>query len=352
MDDSIGLDRVSGGEQKRQQERTTTGGTMNRRDILKLGLGAPALAMLPRGRAFAQERFPSRPIRIVVPFPAGANHDVLGRMTAQKLGTLFDQPVIVENKPGAEGAIAAVDVARASPDGHSILLGSSSTHFITPALMDKPTYDPLKAFAQISLFAIQPQCIAVNNEFPARTLSEFIAVVQQNPGKFSYGAVTSSLRLGVELLRQQAGSLDIVTIPYKGSPQALQDLIANRIQIYPSHPGTIANHHKEGRLRILAVYSAQRIKTLPDVPTAVESGLPNLIHSTFNVYCTTAGTPRPIVDQLHKAINATVSDRLFVETLEREGIIPVTDSTPESATAFVQDAVTRLTPLLKAMKTS
>ena len=321
---------------------------MDRRQVLQLGLAATAsLALSP---ARAQETFPSRPLRMVIPFGAGGNNDVLGRLTAQKLGEVLGQTVVVENRAGAEGAVAAMDVARAKPDGHAILFGGSSTHVITPALMDKPTYDPMKDFAQLAVFAIQPQCLAVSNDFPARSLAEFVKVVKANPGKYSYGAVASSLRLGLELLGRESGGLDMVRIPYKSAPQAMQDLFTGRIQIYPSHPTTIANHHKDGRLRILAVYSDARLKVLPEIPTAIEAGIPGFVHSTFSVYCTTAGTPAPILDRLYRAINATVSDPAFVQTLERDGVIPVTDSSPQKAAAFIRAQVERLTPILKTMK--
>ncbi len=323
---------------------------MNRRRVLRLGLAMSASLALARRAARAQNRFPQRPIRLVIPFAAGGNNDVLGRICAQKLGDLLGQTVFIENKAGAEGAIAALDVARAQPDGYSILFGSSSTHVITPALMDKPSYDPLKDFIQLAVFAVQPQCIAVNNEFPAQTLQELVALVKANPGKYSYGAVASSLRVGVELFKREVGGLDFIPIPYKGAPLALQDLIANRIQIYPSHPGTIASHHKAGRLRILAIFNDSRIKSLPDVPTAIEAGIPGLVISTFNLFCTTAGTPQPIVDTLYEAIHTTVSSDEFVRHLEAEGSVPVTDSTPEIATRFIADAAIRLTPLIKTLR--
>jgi tripartite-type tricarboxylate transporter receptor subunit TctC len=322
--------------------------TMDRRRALQLGLAASA--SLAFGQARAQEPYPSRPVRMVIPFGAGGNNDVLGRLTAQKLGELLRQTVVVENRPGAEGAVAALDVARSKPDGHAILFGGSSTHVITPALMEKPTYDPLKDFQQLAVFAVQPQCLAVSNNFPARTLAEFVNEVKANPGKYSYGAVASSLRLGLELLSRQSGGLDMVRIPYKSAPQALQDLFTDRIQIYPSHPTTIANHHRDGRLRILAVYSDERLKVLPDIPTASEAGMPGLVHATFNVYCTAAGTPAPIVERLAQAINVTVSDPEFVQVLERDGVIPVTNSNPQKATAYVRDAVERLTPILQTMR--
>ncbi len=321
---------------------------MNRRRVLQLGTAASAAWALPPARA--EEAFPSRPVRMVIPFGAGGNNDVLGRLTAQKLTDVLGQTVVVENRAGAEGAVAAMDVARAKPDGHAILFGGSSTHVITPALMDKPTYDPVKDFAQLAVFAVQPQCLAVSNDFPARTLAEFIKEVQANPGKYSFGATASSLRLGLELLSRRSGGLDMVRIPYKSAPQAFQDLFTGRIQVYPSHPSTVANHHKQGRLRILAIYSEERLKVLPEIPTAAEAGFPGFTHATFSVYCTTGGTPAPIVDRLHKAIHATVSDPVFVQTLERDGVIPVTDSNPQKATDYIRKEVARLTPVIKSMK--
>ncbi|MCC6888544.1 MAG: tripartite tricarboxylate transporter substrate binding protein [Hyphomicrobiales bacterium] len=321
---------------------------MNRRRALQLGLSATAAALVSPARA--QEPFPSRPVRMVIPFGPGGNNDVLGRLTAQKLSDILGRTVVVENRAGADGALAALDVARAKPDGHAILFGGSSTHMITPALMDKPTYDPVTDFAQLAVFAIQPQCLAVSNGFPARSLREFIREVQGNPGKYSYGGVASSLRLGLELLSRRAGGLDMVRVPYKSAPQALQDLFTDRIQVYPSHPVTIANHHREGRLRILAVYSDARLPVLPDIPTATEAGLSGFTHSTFSLYCTTAGTPPAIIDRLYRAIHAAVSDPAFVQVLERDGGIPVTKSDPQHAAAFIREEIARLSPILNTMK--
>lgn len=321
--------------------------SMNRRSVLKLATAA-SLAFAG-GRAGAN-RFSERPIRLVIPFAAGGNNDVLGRILAQKMGDLLGQTIVIENKAGADGAIAAMDVARAKPDGHSLLFGTSSTHVVTPALMEKPSYDPLNDFAQLTVFAIQPQCIAVNNDLPVSDLRDLVTLVKGTPGKYSYGAVASSLRLGVELLKREVGGLDLVAVPYKGAPLALQDLMADRIQIYPSHPGTIAQLHNAGRLRILAIFNDVRIKSLPEVPTAIEAGFPKLVISTFNLFCTTAGTPRTVIKTLYDAIQATVSSDEFIAHLEREGSVPVTDSTPEKATRFVAEASARLTPLIKTLR--
>ena len=323
---------------------------MDRRSLLRLGLATSAAFALRAPRAHAQRGFPERPLRLVVPYPVGGPYDILGRMYAQKVGEILGQPMIVENKPGGETSIGAADVAHAKPDGYSLLLGGSPTHVYTPAIMAKPPYDPLKDLAQLAVTGIEATCITVSSNFAAKTLQDLTAMVKANPDKYSYGDTAPSVQLAAELYKLRSGGLDIVGIPYGGFAPALRDLLGGRIHMLPAIVGSVANYHQQGTLRILAVLAEKRLASLPDVPTAIEAGLPDLVLWTFAILCTTAGTPKPIIDRLYQATHKVLSDREFVKFQQARGIEPVTDSTPESATQFVLDQIARLTPLINSLR--
>jgi len=320
---------------------------MDRRSILRLGLGtSAALAFGAR----AQRGFPERPLRLVVPFPAGGPYDVIGRMYARKIGDVLGQPMIVENRPGGETSIGAADVAHARPDGYSLLFGGAPTHVFAPLIMAKPAYDPVKDFAQLAVTGIEPLCITVNSKFPARTLQDLAAMAKEKPGKYNYGDTAPSAQLAAELYKMHAGRLDIIGVPYKGFTPALQDLLAGHIQVLPGLVGSVSNYHQQGALRMLAVFAEKRLASLPDVPTAIEAGFPGLVLLTFALLCTSAGTPKPIVDQLYQATHKVLNDQEFVKFQQARGIEPVTDSTPETATQFVLDQIARLTPLINSLR--
>jgi len=322
---------------------------MNRRRLLQYGAATSAAFAWGRSRSFAQAGFPERPIKLVVPFPAGGPDDLIGRTFAQRAGELLGQPMIVENKPGAATAIGAADVANAKPDGYTLLLGGSPTHVVTPA-MQTTTYDPVKDFTQLAITGIQPYCFSVAAQFLAKTLGDLIRMAKEAPGKLNYADTSTSIRLAAELLKLRAGNLDIVNVPYRGFAPALQDLLGGRIQLMPSTAGAVWKHHQQGVLRVLAVTSETRAASLPDVPTAIESGVPDLKLATFNVLSTAAATPGPIINRLYQAAHQVLGERAFLEFQRSIGIEPVTDSTPESAAKFIKEQVEVLTPLIIATK--
>lgn len=323
---------------------------MDRRTLLRLGLASSATLAFGALEARAQTGFPERPLRLVVPFPAGGPYDVVGRMYAKKMGDVLGQPMIVENKAGGETTIAAADVARARPDGYSVLFGGAPTHVYAPVILPNPPYDPVKDFTQLAVTGIETFCITVNSKFPAKTLQELGAMAKANPGKYNYGDTASSAQLSAELYKFHAGRLDIVGVPYKGFAPALKDLLGDNIQVLPALVGSVSNYHRQGSLRILAVLSEKRLASVPDVPTAIEAGLPGLVLWTFGLLCTTAGTPAPIIERLYQATHKVLSDEEFISFQRARGIEPVTDSTPESAAQFVRDQITRLTPLIKSLR--
>jgi tripartite-type tricarboxylate transporter receptor subunit TctC len=301
--------------------------------------------------ASAQEKFPERPVRLVVPFAPGGETDLIGRMWAQKVAPHLGAAVVVDNRPGAGGAVGATEVARAKPDGYTLLAGTTTTQVINPAASANPPYDALKDFAAIGILSTTPTCIVANPALPATTLQELIALVRAHPGKYSYGSAGQGTvtNLTGELFRRLAGGLDMVHIPYKGGGPAMQDLIAGHIPVLtPILSSTVIGHHRAGRARILAINSEARVKAAPDVPTAIESGLPDMKVVVFNAVFAPAGTPRAVIDALVQATAKAKADPGFAADLERAGAEMVRDSSPESATRFVRDEAARWTPIVRA----
>src|SRR5262245_21939580 len=323
---------------------------MDRRRLLQLCLATPAVLALGRPQASAQRGFPERLLRIVVPFPPGGPDDLIARTYAQTAGDLLGQPIVVENKAGGEASIAAVDVARAAPDGSSFLLGGSPTHVLTPARMPNPPYNAERDFAQIAVVGTQPLCIAVANDSPAKTLQELIAIAKAAPGKLNYAQSSSSVRLGAEMFKIRAGNLDITAVPYRGVAPALQDVLGGRIEVLPAVAGSVSTYHREGVIRVLAVFSDKRVASMPGVPTAEEAGVPDLKVSSFNILCTTAGTPASVIATLYDATRQVLASDAFVKFLQSNGLDPVPGSNPESATRFVREQIAVLTPLIIATK--
>ncbi len=314
-------------------------------------LTAAAVVLAGALGAHAQEKYPDRPIRLVVPFAPGGETDLIGRMWAQKVAPHLGGSIVVDNRPGAGGAVGATEVARAKPDGYTLLAGTTTTQVINPAATANPPYDALKDFVAIGIVSTTPTAIIVNPALPAKTLQELIALARANPGKYSYGSAGQGTitNLTGELFRQLAGGLDLVHIPYKGGGPAMQDLVAGHIPVLtPILSSTVIGHHRAGRARILAINSEARLKAAPDIPTAIESGLPDMKVVVFNAVFAPAGTPRAVVDALVQATAKAKADPGFAVDLERAGAEMVADSTPESATRFIRDEAARWAPIVKA----
>ena len=296
----------------------------------------------------AQSKFPERPLRLVVPFSPGGVNDIIGRRYAQDLSRVLGQNVVVENKGGAAGAIGSSDVARAKPDGYSILIGNTTTHVINQISKPDLGYDALKDFAPIAVIAVVPTGIAVHPSMPVKSLKQLIAFAKANPGKLSYGSAgTGSItNFTGELFKKAAGGLEIVHVPYKGAGPGLADLVAGHIPMYtPTISAAPLSYHKAGRIRLLAVCADKRLQAAPDVPTAIEGGLPELVVYAFNAIYTTAGSPKAAVDRLHQATLKVLGDADFQGFLRKAGAEPVTDSSPEKTTRFLQTEIKRWTPI-------
>src|SRR5262245_33842556 len=318
---------------------------IKRRDFIALGLAA---AVAPVARA--QERYPGRPVRLVIPsVPAGV-HDVIGRAWAERVKTQLGT-IVIDNRGGGGGSIGANDVAHAQPDGYSILLGSTSTHVLVPASMATPPYDPVKDFAAVAVFAYSSTSIVVHPAPPARTLMQLVAYAKANPGKLSYGAagIGSITHLAGELLKQRAGGIEIVMVPYKGIGQGVSDLIGGQIPMFSANAtAQILELHRSGKVRILSVSSADRIKAAPDIPTSIEAGLPGMVaQTTFGIFAP-AGTPRPILERLNQVTQQALADESFQHELLRLGFEPVRDIGPDKAASVFQEELVRWTPILKA----
>jgi tripartite-type tricarboxylate transporter receptor subunit TctC len=322
---------------------------MKRRDVLILGLAA-AIGPWP-GATRAQGKYPERPIRLVVPFAPGGETDLIGRLWAQAVTPHLGGTIIVENKAGAAGAIGSTEVARAKPDGYTLLSGQTTTHVINPIAMSKPPYDPLRDFAPIGIVSTTPTVFLVHPSLPANNLRELAALAKASPGKYSFGSAGAGTitNLTGELFKIQAGGLDIQHVPYKGGAPASQDLIAGHIPIATLIlSSALLAHHRDGRLRILAVNSDVRLKAAPDIPTAIESGIPGMLVQVFNAIFAPAGTPNEIVEALHQATAKAKGEALLRGGLEKAGAELAVDSSPEKAARFIRDEIARWTPVVKA----
>ncbi len=320
---------------------------MNRRDVLRLAGAVFALPLCAR----AQEKYPDRPIRLVVPFAPGGETDIIGRLWAQKVAPQLGGSFVVENKPGAGGAVATAEVARAKPDGYTLLSGTTSTHVINPAAMGNPTYEPVKDFVPIAIVSTTPTSILVHPAMPVQNVQELVALIRANPGKYAYGSAGPGTITNMtgELFKMLAGGLDLTHVPYKGGGPAVQDLIAGHIAVATLIlSSAVLAHHRAGRLRILAVNGETRLKAAPEVPTAIESGMPDLRVVVFNAIFAPAGTPQPIVDALHQATVKAKIEPSFAQDLERAGAEIAADSNPDSAARFIRDEIARWTPIVKA----
>ncbi len=319
---------------------------MNRRNLLKTALASLSAAAWPLSAARA---YPDRTIRLIVPFSPGGATDVAARLWAEKmkphLGT-----IVIENKGGGGGAIGAAEVARSTPDGHTFVFGNTSTQVLIPTIMAKPPYDAIKDFAGVYIVCVSPTSIVVHESVPARTLQELIAYAKANPTKLSYGSAGAGTmtNLSGELFKQLIGVPEITHIPYKGSAPGVGDLASGHIPMMtPNVGGPLLEFHRMGRVRILAIASTQRIKAAPDIPTAIEAGLPGMVAANFNGLFAPAGVPRPILDQITQQTRAIMADDEVQKALIRSGFEPVLDSGPDETNKIVASEIARWTPIIK-----
>jgi tripartite-type tricarboxylate transporter receptor subunit TctC len=264
------------------------------------------LACAGDAAALAAETWPAKPIRLVIPFAAGSATDSAGRLFAQRLGAQLGQTVVVENKAGANGQIAAMAVAGSAPDGYTLFMTTNSTHSANPHLVRQLGYDPLKDFAPIARVGLLPFMLVVDPELPVKTTAEFLAYAKAHPGGLSYGTASTASLVGAETLNAMAG-LDLVRVGYKSSPQAILDLVAGRLQVMVADFTTAMPHVRAGKLRMLAVTTASRSALLPDAPAIAET-LRGFDMTSWNGLFARAGTPAAILARLEKGSLRVLSD--------------------------------------------
>ena len=291
-----------------------------RRRFLYLAAGAAALAAVSR-MARAQT-YPTRPIRLVIPFPPGGAFDAVGRPLADKIKPLLGT-VVVENIGGGGASLGAAAVARARPDGYTILLGGTQTHVNEALLKSRPLYDPVKDLDPIAGVAANVLCIAVHPAVPVQTLAELIAYAKANPGKLSYGhsGVGSIQHLAGELFKSLAGTPEIVQVPYRGTGPVITDLAGGQIPIgLPGVTGQVLELHRSGRMRVLAVTSLTRLVAAPELPTAAELGFPGMTVTGSIGLLAPAGTPIGIIEQIAQASRTAVAEPAYQQMLIEAGI--------------------------------
>ena len=320
-----------------------------RRRFLYLGAGAAALAAVSRiARA---QTYPTRPIRLVIPFPPGGAFDAVGRPLADKIKPLLGT-VVVENIGGGGASLGAAAVARARPDGYTILLGGTQTHVNEALLKSRPLYDPVKDLDPIAGVAANVLCIAVHPAVPVQTLAELIAYAKANPGKLSYGhsGVGSIQHLAGELFKSLAGTPEIVQVPYRGTGPVITDLAGGQIPIgLPGVTGQVLELHRSGRMRVLAVTSLARLVAAPELPTAAELGFPGMTVTGSIGLLAPAGTPIGIIEQIAQASRTAVAEPAYQQMLIEAGIEPTLDSSPEQFRGSLAADVALWTPVVKAL---
>jgi tripartite-type tricarboxylate transporter receptor subunit TctC len=292
------------------------------------------------GHAHAQDVYPSKPVRLILPFPPGGGTDLLGRLIAERLAAGLGQPVVTENRGGAGGNVGAEAAARAAPDGYTIVLVAPSLA-ISPTLYAKLNYDPVKDFAPIAMVASVPNVMLTHPSVPAQTLREFIELAKANPGKLNFGSGGSgtSNHLAGELFNLRTGA-KLVHVPYKGVNLAMNGVLAGEVQLVFIGVPVPAPHVKAGRLRALAVVARERSPLLPEVPTAEEAGLPNFDITTWYAILAPAGTPRPVIMRLNAELVKMMQAADMKERLALLGTDPMT-STPEECAANIRQEIAR-----------
>jgi tripartite-type tricarboxylate transporter receptor subunit TctC len=314
----------------------------------KLRIAALAIAGALLTMPAMAQTWPDHPIKMVVPFPAGGPADALGRLFTHKLSTMLGQQVVVETRGGAGGNIGAQAVAKAAPDGYTMLLHSSS-QTVNPLMYDNPGYDPFKDFAPISAIADYKLVVVVHKSVPINSFKELIETAKAKPGSITYassGGAGAPTHLSVEMFKQQAG-LDLVHVPYAGAAPATNDLVAGHVMMMFNNPLSVLPHIRSGTLRALAYTGLQRLPQLPDAPTVAESGFPGFNVGTWYGVWAPAGTPAAIVQKTGEALVAIANMDDVKEQLAAQGLSPI-GLGPEAFAKFQRDESARWGKVIKA----
>ncbi|MEN5066793.1 Bug family tripartite tricarboxylate transporter substrate binding protein [Achromobacter aegrifaciens] len=304
-----------------------------RRSLILAGLGAALLPLAARADAY-----PSRPITLVVPFPAGGSVDLIGRLYADALGKALGTSVIIENRDGAGGAIGSKRVARAAPDGYTLVASSQSSHLANPLMRNDLGYDPIKDFVSISQLSRTPNVLVTNAAVPARNLAEFVALLKARPDQLHYATagVGSMGQLNAELLKNTL-QLQAVHVPYRGGAPLINALLSDQAQFALDNLAPFLPHIQVGKMRALAVAAPKRLASLPDVPTFEELGYPVLNSMSWIGLAAPAGTPPDIVQKLLAAVRTAATEDGMPQSLEKAGALPPENQTPQQFTAMMSE---------------
>jgi tripartite-type tricarboxylate transporter receptor subunit TctC len=310
--------------------------------LLKRVLALALIALPLAAAAQASQPYPSRSIKWVVPYTPGGITDTVTRILTAKLQEMLGQPIVIENKPGANSIVGADLVAKSPADGYTVLTVIAAHAANATLYAGKLPFDPVKDFTPVSLGAVAPLILTVNNDFPVRDVKGLIEYARANPGKISFGSsgIGAAAHLTTELLKQTAGGLDMVHVPYKGTAPALTALIAGDIQVLVDVPSSLMPHVRAGKIRALGMFSAKRVPGAPEVPTIAEAGGPPLEGSTWVLFLVPAGTPREAVTRLSTEIARILATPDMRERFEKLGIDAV-GSTPEQAVRFLDEEIAK-----------
>ena len=298
-----------------------------------------ALSALVASVAWAQADYPNKSLRMIVPFPPGGVTDIVARTVAVKLGSELGQQVVVENRAGASGAIGAELGARAPADGYTLIMGNISTLGINPITFAKLGYDPVTSFDPISLVAVQPLLITVHPLVPAKTLSELVQLAKSQPGQLNYGTAGSSIHLAVEQFNSLAG-IRMNHIAYKGSAPAITDLVGGQIQVLFDPFSSIYPQVSAGKVRALAVTTDKRATAAPQLPTVAEQGFPGFDVSSWQGIVVPAGTPKPVIQRLHRALTAVLASAEVKDKFAQYSAVSA-PTTPEQFSAYIKEELAR-----------
>jgi tripartite-type tricarboxylate transporter receptor subunit TctC len=293
----------------------------------------------------AQGDYPNRPIRLIVTVPPGGAADFIARLVGAKVAESVGQPVLVENRGGAGGTIAADAVAKAAPDGYTLLQNSITTHGVGPHLYSKLPYDPVKDFAPVSGLALLPLVMAVNADLPVQTVEQMISYSKQNQVNFASSGNGGAPHMAAELFKSVTGA-QITHVPYKGSGPAVADLVGGRVQIMFDAPPSLIAHIRSGKLRVLAAASESRNRLLPEAPTFAELGYPQVAVSLWYGLLAPAGTPRPVIARLNAEVSRALQSSEVRDRLQAQGAEPM-PGTPEAFAAFMREEMAKWAPVVK-----
>ena len=309
-----------------------------------------AVGVLLAGAASAQDKYPSKPIRLIVSFAVGGPTDIVARIMGAKMSELLGQQIVVDNRPGAGGNLGADVVAKAAPDGYTLLMATVSTHAINPGLYKKMPYDPVKDFEPVAQVGVTPAMLVAHPSVPAKDAKELVTLLKANPGKYSYGSsgLGSILHLCGEQFKTMAGGVDMTHVPYRGSGPMMNDLVSGQVPLAFDGTPTALPQVKSGALKALGAGMSARARALPDLPTLDEQGFKGFECYTWNAIFAPAKTPAPIVQQLAGAINKSLEDQAVFKRLEDAGIDPTPGSSPEKLAAFVKAELAKWAPIIKA----